>query len=39
MYIRSLAIPEPGIDARMPTVSGRLAVSHTLTVAHSSFEV
>src|SRR4051794_34425078 len=34
MNMRSLAMPEPGIDARMPIVSGALRVSQTLTVAH-----
>src|SRR3954471_8574083 len=36
MYIFSRRLPEPGIDARMPIVSGCLAVSQTLIVAHSS---
>jgi hypothetical protein len=36
MYIFSPLCPEPGIEARMPIVSGCLAVSQMLTVAHSS---
>ena len=36
MYIFSVFLPEPGIEARMPIVSGCLAVSQMLMVAQSS---
>src|ERR1700754_5038489 len=36
MYIFSAVLPAPGIEAWMPMTSGCLAVSQTLTVAHSS---
>ena len=39
MNICSSRIPLPGIDARIPIRSGLAAVSQTLTVAQSSFEL
>ena len=39
MYIRSLGLPVPGIEPRMPTTSELLAVVHTSTVAHSQREL
>src|SRR3954462_12701795 len=38
MYMRSLLFPDPGIDARIPIVSGCLVVSQMLTVAHRKGE-
>src|SRR3954449_4222018 len=39
MYMRSPFLPDPGMDARMPIVSGLLAVSQTLIVAHRSLDL
>ena len=38
MYMTSLAWPSPGIEPRMPIVSGWSLGLHTSTVAHSSRE-
>src|SRR3954447_6919932 len=35
MYMRSLRLPDPGIEARMPMTSGCLTVSQMLMVDHS----
>ena len=38
MYIASFSCPSPGIEPRIPTVSGSFAGLHTSIVAHSSRE-